>query len=76
MNRWLRIASFSLVFILASDISYAAGIIMRIQQMKAQKQRQAQGMTQEQYQQYLEYQEQQQGDQNQAPPWTKRWSRL
>ncbi|MBF0571744.1 MAG: hypothetical protein HQL12_07700 [Candidatus Omnitrophica bacterium] len=47
---------------LEADISYAAGIIMRVQQMKAQKQRPQ--MTQEQYQ---EYQQRQGGGQPQGP---------
>lgn len=42
---------FCFVFILATDISHAAGIIMRIQQKKRMSQQQAQGMTEEQYQQ-------------------------
>jgi len=51
----------------ATDVSQAAGILMRVQQMKAMKQKQNQGMTQEQYRQYQEYQEQQQGGQGQQP---------
>ena len=42
-------------------------MIYRVQQMKAMKERQGQGMTQEQYRQYQEYQEQQQGDHSQNP---------
>jgi hypothetical protein len=61
-----------IISLLGTGISYSAGMIMRVQQMKAQRQQQ-QGMTQAQAQQYQEYQEQQQGDhaggqQPAAPP--------
>jgi len=51
--------SFCFIFFLATDIAHAAGILMRIQQMKALKQQrqQAQGVV-----------VQQQGDQGQNPP--------
>jgi len=61
----LFILTFFILF-LVTDVSHAAGMLMRVQQMKAMKQRKAQGLTQEQYQQYQEFQEQQQGD-HQAP---------
>ena len=59
------------IFFIMTDMSHAGPLLYRIQQQKAMKQRQNQGMTQEQYQQYQEYQEQQQGDhapQAPAPP--------
>lgn len=67
LYRWSFLISFCLIFILATDISFAAGLIARIQQKKAQRQN-PQGMTQEQYQQYQEYQEQQQGTHGQQAP--------
>jgi len=57
-----------IIFILSTDISHAAGIIMRIQQMK--KQRQQPQMTQEEYRAHLleqQQQQQQQASQSQAP---------
>lgn len=49
-----------LFFIFTTDLTYAAGILMRVQQMKAMKQQQAQ-MTQQQYAAYQEQQQQQGG---------------
>jgi hypothetical protein len=68
LNRWALFIIFCFILSLATDISYAAGMLMRVQQMKQQRQQQGQGMTPEQYQQYQEYQEQQQGDQGQQAP--------
>jgi len=66
LKQWSYLIFFSLIVFLATDTSYAAGIIARIQQAKRAKQ--MQGMTPEQYQQYQAYQEQQQGDQAQSQP--------
>jgi len=68
LKRWSYFILFYLIAFLATDTSYAAGIIARIQQAKRAKQQHAQGMTPEQYQQYQAYQEQQQGDQAQNQP--------
>ena len=71
MNRWRSCIFFYCSFFLATDISYAAGIIAREQQIKAQRHRQSQvqGMTQQEYQQYQEQQQQQAGGtQNQEAP--------
>jgi len=57
VNRWRFLIFFCLVFFLASDVSHAAGMLMRIQQMKAKKKQQQEMSQQEQE----EYQEQQQG---------------
>ena len=67
LYRWLIFISFCFILILATDISFAAGMTARVQQMKAKRQQQSQGMTPEQYQQYQAYQEQQQGAQPQTP---------
>lgn len=53
---------FFCAFFLATDISFAAGIIMRVQQMKSMKQQQSQ---QEYQREYLLYQQQQQQTQGQ-----------
>jgi len=59
LNRWILFILICIISFLSTDFSHAMGIIMRVQQMKAQKQGQ---MTPEQAQQAQEYQEQQQGD--------------
>ena len=64
MNRGVILILFCVAYFLAADSSYGAGMIYRVQQMKAQKQHGPQ-MTPEQYRQYQEYQEQQQGDHSQ-----------
>ena len=68
MNRFLFFFLGCLIFYLATDNLHAAGMIMRVQQMKAQKQQQAQ----EQEQQYLQAQQQggnqPQNQQAPAPP--------
>jgi hypothetical protein len=69
LKRWIFFILLCCVLLGAADISYAAGMLMRVQQMKQQREHPGQ-MTPEQYQQYQEYQEQQRGDQSQSqqPP--------
>jgi hypothetical protein len=67
LNQWRIFIFFGFIFYLATDFSYAGAVLYRIQQMKAQKEQQAQ-MTQEQYQAYQEQQQSQaQGGQQALP---------
>ena len=68
MIRQRVIIFFCFVFILATDISYAAGIIYRVQQAKAMKRQQAQQVQQAEYQQQHQQQEGGQPHNQQAAP--------
>jgi hypothetical protein len=67
LNQWRIFISFCFIFYLATDLSYAGAVLYRIQQMKAQKEQQAQ-MTQEQYQAYQQQQQAQAPGQQALPP--------
>jgi hypothetical protein len=71
MNQWRTLILFFVIFFLSSPLSYAAGLIVRQQQMKAMKQQQMQMEIMREREAYLQYQQallaQQQQQQQQAP---------
>ena len=70
MNQWRALILFFFIFFLSSPLSYAAGLIVRQQQMKAMKQQQMQMEAMREEQAYLQYQQAllaQQKQQQQAP---------
>lgn len=66
MKRWQLIILFCTFLFLTTDVSFAAGLIYRQQQIKAMKQQQAQAQYQQEYQEYQ--QQGGQGQQGQAQP--------